>query len=379
MPEFPAAAFHGRRGPPSGKHLLLFISHNKGCQYYVGNYDAQAGRFAPDRHGRMTWIDNTYFAPEALIDGQGRQIMWAWLTDNPGGEKERGWSGVYGLPRTLWLGADGTPANGSRTRTEHAPYPRASLGGTRVDRCQQACALDGVRGDACELEIVIDPAAAKQVGVKVRRSPGGEEETLIYYNAEQKCLCFDGTRSGIDGRRVLESAPLESATGEPLKLRVFVDRSVVEVYANERQAIGRRVYPGRTDSLGVSLFSRRWNRQSRQRPGLGDDAGESVLSHDHARWRISAQFLRLQPKGISLHAAGTRRQVNQFGEIRLGDAIRTQTRDVQVCAQLADPTLAVQRGPHGLPVRHCATSSKRCKAAKPVCRCCRAWMLTAMT
>ncbi len=25
-------------GKPSGKHLLLFISHNKGCQYYIGTY-----------------------------------------------------------------------------------------------------------------------------------------------------------------------------------------------------------------------------------------------------------------------------------------------------------------------------------------------------
>ena len=87
---------------PDFHHLLLFIAHNKGCQYYVGDY--KDDHFFPDNHGRMTWIDNTYFAPEALIDGKGRQIMWSWLTDNPGGEKERGWSGVYGLPRTLWLG-----------------------------------------------------------------------------------------------------------------------------------------------------------------------------------------------------------------------------------------------------------------------------------
>ena len=52
----------------------------------------------------MTWADNTYFAPEALMDGKGRQIMWAWLTDNPSGEEQQGWSGVYGLPRTLWVG-----------------------------------------------------------------------------------------------------------------------------------------------------------------------------------------------------------------------------------------------------------------------------------
>ena len=43
---------------------------------------------------------------------------------------------------------------------------------------------------------------------------------------------------------------------ETLKLRVFIDRSVVEVFANERQYLAMRVYPGRKDSLGVSLLAR---------------------------------------------------------------------------------------------------------------------------
>jgi beta-fructofuranosidase len=30
----------------------------------------------------------------------------------------------------------------------------------------------------------------------------------------------------------------------------------VEVFANDRQAIGRRVYPARADSLGVALFAK---------------------------------------------------------------------------------------------------------------------------
>jgi len=34
-----------------------------------------------------------------------------------------------------------------------------------------------------------------------------------------------------------------------------VDRSVVEVFANDRQAVMRRIYPSRADSLGVTLFS----------------------------------------------------------------------------------------------------------------------------
>ncbi|MHB8971403.1 MAG: GH32 C-terminal domain-containing protein [Pirellulaceae bacterium] len=241
-------------GAPSGKHLLLFISHNKGCQYYVGTYDTQANRFLPDNHGRMSWVDNTYFAPEALVDGRGRQIMWSWLTDNPAGEMQKGWSGVYGLPRSLWLGEDGTlrmaPVKELATlRAAEKSWLDVAL----ADGTPQV--LEGVTGDSCELEIVIGAAAAKQYGVKVRMSPGSEEETLVYYDAEKKNLCFDSTRSGIDGRRVLEQAPLELRDGEPLTLRVFVDRSIIEVYANNRQAIGRRVFPGRSDSLGVALFA----------------------------------------------------------------------------------------------------------------------------
>ena len=95
-------------GKPSGKHLLLFISHNRGCQYYVGSYAND--HFFPENHGRMSWKDNAYFAPEALIDGKGRQIMLSWIFDDrPDSIKNYyGWTGTYGLPRSLWLGSDGT-------------------------------------------------------------------------------------------------------------------------------------------------------------------------------------------------------------------------------------------------------------------------------
>jgi beta-fructofuranosidase len=238
-------------GPPSPKHLLLFISHNKGCQYYVGNY--RDDRFFPDNHGRMTWIDNTYFAPEALVDAQGRQIMWAWLTDNPSGEKEKGWSGVYGLPRSLWVGEEGTLRMRPVKELEALRCHEKSWSDVVLaDGATQA--LEGVTGDACELALEINVDTAKRCGLKVRASSDGEEETLLYYDAEAKQLVFDSTRSGREGRKVVERAPFALKPGEPLKLRVFVDRSVVEIFANDRQAIGRRVYPTRADSMGISLF-----------------------------------------------------------------------------------------------------------------------------
>jgi beta-fructofuranosidase len=239
-------------GPASDKQLLLFISHNKGCQYYVGDY--RNDLFYPLNHGRMTWIDNTYFAPEALIDGKGRQIMWAWLTDNPSGEEQKGWSGVYGLPRTLWLGDDGTLRMRPVPELESLRGNELLFQDTTLESGQSRT-LDRVEGDACELQCEILTAGTARCGLKVRASSDGKEETLLYYDVAKRELVFDASRCGKMGRPIVERAPLELKPLEPLRLQIFVDKSVVEIYANDRQAIARRVYPEGTQSLGVVLFS----------------------------------------------------------------------------------------------------------------------------
>jgi beta-fructofuranosidase len=63
---------------------------------------------------------------------------------------------------------------------------------------------------------------------------------------------------------VPETAQFLLDGNEPLKLRVFIDRSVVEVFANGRQYAALRVYPGREDSIGVSLRSQ--GRSSELKP-----------------------------------------------------------------------------------------------------------------
>ena len=56
--------------------------------------------------------------------------------------------------------------------------------------------------------------------------------------------------------RTPEIGPIKMAQGEPLRLRIFVDRSIVEVFANDRQCLTLRTYPEREDSIGVSVFAR---------------------------------------------------------------------------------------------------------------------------
>jgi len=97
---------------------------------------------------------------------------------------------------------------------------------------------------------------AKQFGVKICVSPDGQEETSIYYDAAEGKLKVDTRKSGPeDTPKTVEAAPFELNDGERLKLRIFVDKSVVEVFANSRQAVMRRIYPSREDSVGGSLFS----------------------------------------------------------------------------------------------------------------------------
>ena len=52
-----------------------------------------------------------------------------------------------------------------------------------------------------------------------------------------------------------QEAPFELKTGEHLRLRIFIDRSIMEVFVNDRQCLTQRIFSGRTDSVVVELFS----------------------------------------------------------------------------------------------------------------------------
>lgn len=69
-------------------------------------------------------------------------------------------------------------------------------------------------------------------------------------------ITLDNSRSSTAAdalSRPPESAPVYLPDGEPLRLRVFIDRSIVEVFVNDRQCVAARVFPERADSVGVSL------------------------------------------------------------------------------------------------------------------------------
>lgn len=219
-------------GEFTGNYLQLFIAHNKGCQYLVGPLDGEY--FKPQHHGRMSWRDSAYFAPEALVDEQNRHIIWTWLRDDlPNAFDRFGWSGVFSFPRCVWW-ENGTLRMAPAEELERLQYHPKTL--SDVVR-----GVLPVKGDTFRAKLTFD-GSGKQ-GLRLREDEESGEYTEIYYDPSQKKLVFDATQSGSEGWKIREEAPFALLDGEDLELDIFVDKSVVEVYANTRQAICRRVYP----------------------------------------------------------------------------------------------------------------------------------------
>ncbi|OGO80724.1 MAG: hypothetical protein A2Y21_09225 [Clostridiales bacterium GWC2_40_7] len=262
------------------RYMLLFVSHTRGTQYYLGLYGNET--FYPEEHGRMNWPGGPCFAPETWLDDHGRRIMIAWACEQRLRKEHEacGWAGVMTIPRMLSLADDGSLRIGPVEELKKLRYNYRNYNTMRVSSGSDI-RLQGIRGDQMELFLEILPEDTEEFGLKVRCSPDDEEQTVIVYSNNTKILYIDTSRSSLSHMVMnpfpypyasflvdplesskdirLQKAPFKLYSGESLKLHVFIDHSIVEVYANERQCLTQRIYPTRNDSQEVVIFSRNGN------------------------------------------------------------------------------------------------------------------------
>lgn len=251
------------------RYMLLCISHSHGTRYYLGS--KQDGIFIPEEHHRMNWPGGSCFAPESLIDDQSRRIFWAWVPDQRRGDNiVKNELGVMTLPRVLSTDTKGKllinpPAEITRLRSNNRSMK------SLVIPSQHNLVLDGIEGNCLELELKITVPKDGIFGLKVCMSPDSEEQTVITVDTVTQTLSINTSQTSLrtdifqpfpimrgkprmDTR--IQTASLKLEPDVPLLLRIFIDKSILEVFANGRQCITQRIYPTRSDSLQVALFSK---------------------------------------------------------------------------------------------------------------------------
>jgi beta-fructofuranosidase len=220
--------------------------------YFAGPY--RDHHFAPDT-GDVLVYGHAFYAPQATRLADGRIVMFGWLRETRPLEaaKAAGWNGCMSLPLIVTMTADGalrlTPAQELETLRRQAwtmsDLPLAPHAAHRLE----------VAGNALELIVEFEAGTVDDYGLAVRCSPDGAEQTRIIVRPERGELCVEHV--GADPTLALptERAPLTLSPDQPLQLRVFVDGSVLEIFADDGLCLTTRIYPQRADSLGVILFT----------------------------------------------------------------------------------------------------------------------------
>ena len=264
------------------KHIFLHFSHKRGSQYLVGNYDRKRHKFIATDGGALTFgpvRNGGLHAPTAFVNPNGDGSVIAIWNVNKAKETE-GFDQCMSLPRKLTWNEDDLF---SPLRME--PYGDIeSLRGEKITvdaqtlAANEEVALDSIQENAMEMELEIDPMESGVVELHVLRSPDGQEKTRILLmkgrgirraeTLEQvrtkgknfdSVVILDVTQASTSPDvipRIPETAYVFLEQKENFKLRVFVDKSIVEVYVNGKQALACRTYPDRQDSTGVSLIAR---------------------------------------------------------------------------------------------------------------------------
>lgn len=251
-------------GEPSGKHMLLLFSHKRSGRCYIGDYDPDTHEFAPDMHQRINYGSYTVgslHAPSAALGPDGRFTA---IFNVKEGKPPAGWDDIMSLPRHYWLADGGTLGMAVAGDVESLRYDHRQVEPMSISANSEVL-LDGVGGKTVEIQATIEPGNAREVGLYVLRSSDGAERTRIsLYPQDNRrfdtgSLQIDGAEASLSPdvfARTPEQGPIKMAQDEPLRLRIFIDRSIVEVFANDRQCLTLRVYPQREDSAGVSVFAR---------------------------------------------------------------------------------------------------------------------------
>ena len=230
-----------------GRDFLVVSMHPDRRVFYYSAPDH--GRVFEGAPGGRVDLGKSLYAPQSYTDEGGRRIMIGWLQEERSSPLQiaAGWSGVQSLPRVL----------GSDAAGRLLTYPAPEIDGLRVSAAPEWREPDQVSGNRIEIIARFSWVENGVCGLSVLDSGDGREQTQITYGFANDWLTLDASGSSLEARnhRSVSGGRLHLPRGQDVELRILVDASVVEVFANGR-AGALRAYPELPQSTGVRLISR---------------------------------------------------------------------------------------------------------------------------
>ncbi|MGK7393559.1 MAG: GH32 C-terminal domain-containing protein [Candidatus Cyclobacteriaceae bacterium M3_2C_046] len=225
--------------------------------YWTGNWEG--GRFEPDHEmpHRLDLINGPFLAPSIQYDQEGRLTAIGIIpeTRSSKAQDEAGWTHLYSLPRVWRILEDG--------RIGQIPHPHlCRLRGEQVaqienqviepDRMQN---LPGISGNTLELQFKIIPDQADSFEIQLYGSD--REVTRIVFDPDKHQIGLDRRNSSLSPEvtKNYQQGNYFFPRNDTLEVRIFLDKSVVEVFVDQLSTFASRVYPTLPDSRQVDIVA----------------------------------------------------------------------------------------------------------------------------
>lgn len=237
-----------------------------GTQYFVGDFDGKTFRADTDAAGNVAtkWLDygKDHYATVTWSDApDGRRVALGWMSN---------WQYAADVPTMQFRSANTLPREMGLFRApdgdvyaSSAPSPEldalrgklaAKVKKTNVGRKARSFALPSENGGICEILMDIEASKAKTVNIGLSNSQG--EKVVMQYDPAAATLSFDRTQSGItdfsEGFPAVTVTPTHEASGR-IALRIFVDRSSMEVFGNGGEFVMTNLVFPRTPYTALSV------------------------------------------------------------------------------------------------------------------------------
>lgn len=219
-----------------GAKWLLLTSPYNPIEYVSGDFDLETLTFTPQHKGILdrgfSDVPN-FYASNLLFAPDGRCILLGWVRGFPPGH---GWSGCLALPRVLTLGEDGHPRQQPIAELQRLRGKRTDLG--PHDFAGSGQVQQTIDGNTIEIEAFLHLAGDTEVALHLNGVP------LMRYHTTGT-LWVAGT-----------AVALALNDDGHLALQIFIDRSVLELYANGGRVAVTRLIETATTPCALTFASR---------------------------------------------------------------------------------------------------------------------------